>query len=98
MHLGLVTYNLARSWDVPTLIERCESAGFEAVELRTEHAHGVESELDAAAREQVRKRFEASSVRLLSLGSTCEFHSPDPEVVRANVRRCGEFVRLAHVG
>lgn len=96
MHLGLVTYNLARSWDVPTLIERCEAAGFEGVELRTEHAHGVEPELDAAGREAVRRQFERSSVRLLSLGSTCEFHSADPEIVRENIRRCFDFARLAH--
>src|SRR5436189_229295 len=33
--LGTVTYNLAKDWDVPTLIKNCEANGFEAVELRT---------------------------------------------------------------
>ena len=42
MNLGLVTYNLARDWDLPTLIRNCEETGFHAVELRTTHAHGVE--------------------------------------------------------
>jgi sugar phosphate isomerase/epimerase len=43
----------------------------------------------------VRKRFEDSGVRLLSLGTTCEFHSADRAIVDANIRECGEFVRLA---
>src|SRR5437773_11190195 len=80
--LGLVTYNLANSWDVPTIIKNCEATGFEAVELRTTHKHGVEPTLEKAARAEVRKRFADSKVRLLSLGSVCEFHSPKPEAVR----------------
>lgn len=46
--LGLVTYNLAREWDVPTILARCKATGFAAVELRTTHAHGVEPGIDAA--------------------------------------------------
>src|SRR4051794_35068003 len=95
MRLGLVTYNLARDWDLPTLIRNCEETGFEAVELRTTHAHGVEPELDAAGRERVRELFAGTPVRLLGLGTTCEFHSPDPAVVRENVERCREFALLA---
>ena len=96
MQLGLVTYNLAKDWDLPTLIERCEKTGFEGVELRTTHAHGVEPTLDPAARAAVRERFDRTNVKLLSLGTTCEFHSADPEVVRRNVETCHEFARLAH--
>lgn len=95
MRLGLVTYNLARDWDVPTIIQRCTSAGFEAVELRTTHAHGVEPSLGVVERELVRRQFEASAVRLLSLGTTCEFHSVDSQEVRRNIELTKEFVRLA---
>ena len=91
MRLGLVTYNLARDWDLPTLIRNCEETGFEAVELRTTHAHGVEPELDAAGRDRARELFAGASVRLLSLGTTCEFHSPDPAIVQENVEICREF-------
>src|SRR5687767_1662134 len=73
--LGTVTYNLAKDWDVPTIIKNCEATGFEAVELRTTHKHGVEPTLDAAARTDVKKRFADSKVRLLSLGTVCEFHA-----------------------
>ena len=96
MKLGLVTYNVARAWDVETIIQKLETAKWEAVELRTTHAHGVEPSLPAAEREKVRDRFMRSKVRLLSLGTTCEYHSPDPAVVRRNIEEAERFVDLAH--
>ncbi|MBI1789921.1 MAG: sugar phosphate isomerase/epimerase [Acidobacteria bacterium] len=96
MLLGAVTYNVLKDWDVETIIRNLEAAGFEAVELRTEHKHGVEPSLDAAARERVKERFQRSKVRLLSYGSTCEFHSPDPAVRARNVETAKQFIDLAH--
>lgn len=96
MKLGAVTYNLLKDWDVETLIGKLEEAGFEAVELRTSHKHGVEPTLGRAEREAVRRRFERSKVRLLSYGTTCEFHSPDPAVRRRNVETGKQFIDLAH--
>ena len=51
MRLGLVSYNLARGWDLATVIGNCEETGFEGVELRTTNAHGEEVELSAAERQ-----------------------------------------------
>lgn len=96
MKLGLVTYNVARNWDVDTIIEKLEEAQFEAVELRTTHKHGVEPTLSEEERRTVAQRFARSKVRLLSLGTTCEFQSPDPEVRRKNIEEAGRFVELAH--
>lgn len=93
--LGLVTYNLARAWDIPTLIARCKATGFSAVELRTTHAHGVEPDIDSARRKAVRQQFEDSGIVLWGLGTVCEFHSPDPAVVRANIETCKRFCELA---
>ncbi len=93
--LGLVTYNIAADWDIPTLIERCTQLGLAAVELRTTHKHGVEPVLDKAQRQEVKKRFADSSVRLWTLGSVCEFHSPDPAVVAKNIEDARKFVELA---
>ncbi len=53
MRLGLVTYNLAKDWDIPAIIQRAERTGFEAAELRTTHVHGVEPNLPAEQRELV---------------------------------------------
>ena len=93
--VGLVTYNLAKDWDVPTIIANCTEAKFEAVELRTTHAHGVEVSLSKSERREVRKRFEDSPVRLASLGSAFEYHSPVTGELRKNIEGTKEYARLA---
>ena len=95
MKLGIVTYNMAPEWDLPTLISRCEAAEFTGVELRTTHAHGVEPTLTADERRQVRETFEGTSVELVGLGSVCEYDSPDEAELRRNVDATKEFIRLA---
>ena len=95
LKLGTVTYNIAKDWDVPTLIKNLAEAKFEGVELRTTHKHGVELSLSPAARAEVRKRFEDSPVRIGGLGTTCEYHAPDPAVVRKNIDETKEWVKLA---
>ena len=95
LKLGTVTYNIAKDWDVPALIVNLTEAGFDAVELRTTHRHGVELSLSPAARADVRKRFEDSPIRIGGLGTTCEFHAPAPDVVRKNVEETRAWVQLA---
>jgi len=96
MLLGAVTYNVLKDWDVETLITKLEEAGFEGVELRTSHKHGVEPTLAAPEREKIRQRFERSKVRLVSYGTTCEFHSPDAAERRRQVEIGKQFIQLAH--
>lgn len=93
--LGLVTYNVAARWDLDTLIRVSRAAGFEAVELRTTHAHKVEPSISAAERREVKKKFADSGLVLWGLGSVCEFHAPDPSVVKKNVETCRAFCQLA---
>lgn len=95
MRLGLVTYMIGASWDVPALIEACTTLGYEGVELRTGHAHGVEPTLSAAARAEVRTRFADAAVVLWGLGSTCEYHAADPAELARNVELTKTFVQLA---
>ena len=95
LKLGTVTYNIAKDWDVPTLIKNLTEAQFDAVELRTTHKHGVEISLPPAARAEVRKQFEASPIKIGGLGTTCEFHAPDPAVVRKNIDETKAWVTLA---
>ena len=38
--LGIVTYNIAAKWDVPTIVKVCKNVGLSPVELRTTHAMG----------------------------------------------------------
>ncbi len=95
MKLGLVTYNLAKDWDLERIIEACARHGFRGVELRTTHAHGVEVELNAQERADVRRRFEQSPIELAGLGSAFEYHSDDPEEVRRNVEGTKRYAQLA---
>jgi sugar phosphate isomerase/epimerase len=96
MQLGIVTYNLARTWDIATIIENCQETGFTGVELRTSHAHKVESDLNADERRQIRERFAGSGVEIVGLGSAFEYDAIDPAEVRKNIEGTKEYVRLAH--
>ena len=95
MKLGLVTYNMAKDWDLSTIIAKLSAARFEAVELRTTHAHGVEPTLTAAQRAVVRAQFVQSPVKLWGLGTTCEYHAPDPAELREQIEDTKAFVDLA---
>lgn len=95
LKLGTVTYNIAKDWDIPTIIKNLTDAQFEAVELRTTHKHGVEITLPPAARVDVRKQFENSPIKIGGLGTTCEFQSVDPAVVRKNIDETKEWIKLA---
>jgi sugar phosphate isomerase/epimerase len=93
--LGTVTYNVSKDWDLATLLRILPQAGIEALEFRTTHAHGVEPTLSAMERADVRSRCADAGLKQLSVGTACEFHSPDPAVVEQNISACADFVRLA---
>ena len=95
MHLGLVTYQLAEKWDVPTIIENCTAGRLEGVELRTTHAHKVEVELSKAERGEVKKRFQDSKVQLMGLGSAFDYHTPDAAKLRRDIDATKEYIVLA---
>lgn len=94
--LGIVTYNIAKDWDLPTILKKLEALQYEGVELRTTHKHGVEVTLNDAERLEVRQRFQDSPVALAGLGSAFEYHSADPAEVQGNIEQTREYVRLAH--
>jgi len=94
MKFGLVTYQWAKDMDLPTLIAACEKSGLLGVELRTEHAHGVEPSLSKAQRKEVRKRFADSPVELVGYGSNCDFHHADPALVKKNIDLAKQYVLL----
>jgi sugar phosphate isomerase/epimerase len=96
MRLGTVTYNIAKDWTLDEILERLPRLGFEGVELRTNHRHGVEPSLSGKQRDEVRRKFEGSGVELVGLGTACEFHSDDPAEVTRNVDEAKAFIRLAH--
>jgi hypothetical protein len=96
MKLGTVTYNIAKDWDIPTIIKNCTEAKFQGVELRTTHAHGVEVSLSKSQRAEVKKRFQDSPVELMGLGSAFDYHTPDQAKLRADIAATKEYIVLAH--
>src|SRR5207244_12584606 len=93
--LGIVTYNIAANWDLPTILKVCKSVGLSPVELRTTHKHGVEPGLSRDQRREVRRRFADAGVDIWGCGTTCEFHSPDPGEVQKQIETCKRFGDLA---
>lgn len=94
MKFGLVTYQWGRDWDLPTLIANCVKAGYEGVELRTQHSHGVETTLSTSQRMDVKKMFDNSPVKCIGYGSNFEYHSPDPGQLRDNIEQTKEYIKL----
>ena len=92
--LGMVTYNVAANWDLPTILKICKSVGIAAVECRTTHKHGVEPSLTMEERAKVKKQFADSGVVYWGSGSICEFHSDKESVVRKNIEECKAFIKL----
>ncbi len=96
MKIGLVTYLWGQDWDLPTLIKNCQDSGLLAVELRTDHAHGVEPSLTAAEREEVKKRFLDTPVTCVGYGSNQEYHSSDPQELQRQIEGSYELIKLCH--
>lgn len=94
MNLGLVTYQWGKDWDLPTLLANCEEAGLLGVELRTEHAHGVETSLSPQERKEVKKRFKDSPVKCLGYGSNYAYHYTDQSQVRENIEGTKKYLQL----
>ncbi|MCU0362867.1 MAG: sugar phosphate isomerase/epimerase [Bacteroidales bacterium] len=94
MQLGLCTYLWGQDWDLPTLIDNCEKTGYKAIELRTQHAHKVETNLSAAQRAEVKKRFADSNVVCVGYGANFEYHSPDPVKLKENIEQTKEYIKL----
>lgn len=96
MRLGLCTYLWGQDWDLPTILANCRKAGVLGVELRTQHKHGVEPTLSPRQRAEVKKRFAASPVTFVGLGTNECFDNPDPARLKQSMEAAKKFVRLSH--
>ncbi|OHB85881.1 MAG: hypothetical protein A2Z38_06590 [Planctomycetes bacterium RBG_19FT_COMBO_48_8] len=94
---GFTTYQWGNDWDVPALIANCSKAGVFGVELRTSqsYAHGVELDMDARQRLEVRKRFEDSPVCLVGIASGERYDSPDKAELDSAIENTKSFVKLS---
>ncbi|QGY43365.1 TIM barrel protein [Maribellus comscasis] len=95
MKLGLVTYLWAKDWDIPTIIKNCSETQVLGVELRVEHAHGVNFNMTAAERAEVKKKFNDSPVEIVGMGTNEEYHSPDPAVLKKHIENTRKWLELS---
>lgn len=97
IRFGLTTYQWGKDWDLPTLIENCRKAGVLGTELRTSqsYAHGVELDINAKQRRDVKKRFADSPVTLVGVATSERFDSPDPEELKATIENTKGYIRLS---
>jgi len=95
LKLGVMTYTLASKWDIDTIIKNLMETGYQSVELRTTHAHGIEVTLSPEERAEIKKRFEDSPLEAISLASAFQYHSPDPEELKMNIEGTKEYTLLA---
>ena len=95
MKLGLVTYNWAKDWDIPTIIKNCTETDVLGVELRVDHAHGVNYNMSAAERAEVKKQFENSAVEVVGMGTNEDYHSPDPAVLKEKIENTRKWLELS---
>ncbi|MFZ2147764.1 MAG: TIM barrel protein [Sedimentisphaerales bacterium] len=95
---GLTTYQWGEDWDIPTLIANCCKAQVFGLELRTSlsYAHGVELELNAQQRREVKKRFEDSPVILVGLATSERYDSPEAEKLESAIENTKAYVKLSN--
>lgn len=96
MKMGLVTYLWGKDWDVPTIIKNCTTASILGVELRTEHAHGVEPSLSAAERAEVKKKFADSPVKIVGIGTNQQYDFVEADKVKESIKKTAEYIKLSH--
>ena len=94
LKLGLMTYMVGSKWDIETIIKNCKETGFEHVQLRTTHAHGVEVTLTSSQRADVKKRF-ADAGLAISLASAFQYHYTDAAELRKNIEGTKQYLQLA---
>ena len=84
------------SVELPALIDACEKSGVLGLELRTQHAHGVEPELTKAQRREAKARFADSPAVLVGYGSNAQYHENDPAKLKQNIELTKKYIHLMH--
>jgi hypothetical protein len=98
LRFGFTTYQWGKDWDLPALLANLQKARVFGAELRTSqsYAHGVELELNADQRREVRKRFADSPVTLVGIASGEQFDWPDAVKLKAAIENAKGYVKLSH--
>jgi sugar phosphate isomerase/epimerase len=97
MKLSLLTYNMAKSWELPRIVQFARAGGFAGVEFRTDsnHKHGVELDTTPEQRRVIRESIEDGYLEVACLGLSSRFDTTDEARRREIVDRTKRYVELA---
>jgi sugar phosphate isomerase/epimerase len=97
MKLSLLTYNMARNWELPKIVEVARQGGYAGIELRAEarHLHGVELEATPDFRREARERIEDAYLEIACIGLSSRFDTLEVAKRREVVDRTKRYVELA---
>ena len=97
MKLALLTYNLARTWDLDKIIKAAKDYGFAGIEFRVEakHAHGVELERTAQERRDILNKIQDAYLEVACLGTSSRFENPDEGERRKQIDRTKQYIAFS---
>lgn len=95
MKLGLVTYQWAKDWDIPTIIKNCTATNIGGVELRVEHAHGVTLDLNAKQRAEVRRMFADSPIEIIGMGTNEQYDWVEQDKLKQSIETTKRWLQLS---
>jgi sugar phosphate isomerase/epimerase len=97
MKLSIMSYLIAKDWDLPTYLEVARRCGCEGVEFRVElgHKHGVELERTARERRAILRKCTKAAVAVACVATGCRFHFPEAEKRTEQVALAKQYVQLA---
>ncbi|MCC7493304.1 MAG: sugar phosphate isomerase/epimerase [Fimbriimonadaceae bacterium] len=97
MKLALLSFDIAKGYDLPTLLKVGRASGFSAVELRMQlgHSHGVDLHLDADGRRAVRDQCDDALLEICGIGVSNRFEYPDPRKRQESIDEVKRYIELA---
>ncbi len=97
MKLGLHAWRLPSQMTLDETLALCKETGMASIEFLTQAGfkQGVELELDAAGRAEVKKKCADAGIAVAAMAILDKYDMPDEKERRANIDRSKKFVDLA---
>lgn len=97
MKLSIMTYQIAKDWDLETYLAVARETGCAGVEFRVEleYKHGVELERTPEERQAIREKCVQAGIEVACVATGCRFHFPEPEERAEQVALAKQYVTLA---
>jgi len=97
MKLSIMTYQIAKDWDLETYLDVAATTGCAGVEFRVElgYKHGVELERTPEERQAIKETCAQAGIDVACIATGCRFHFPEPEKRAQQVALAKQYVQLA---